>query len=101
MRAKRSRDAKRHVLVDTDRRGLVLETHPASIQDRDGGGLLLRVSRRIFPFIQRVLADSGYASEKVAKAALIAVEIVRKNPEQRAMRFPRSISFENSLPLED
>ena len=40
------------------------------------------VSRRIFPFIQRVFADSGYASEKVAKATLIAVEIVRKNPDQ-------------------
>src|SRR5262245_33174834 len=43
---------KRHALVDTDGRGLVLEPHPASIQDRDGGGPLLRVSRRIFPFIQ-------------------------------------------------
>ena len=28
---------KRHALVDTDGRGLVLEPHPASIQDRDGG----------------------------------------------------------------
>ena len=40
------------------------------------------VSRCIFPFIQRVFADSGYAGEKVTKATLIAVEIVRKNPDQ-------------------
>ena len=40
------------------------------------------VSRRIFPFIQRVFADSGYAGEKVTTATLIAVEIVRKNPDQ-------------------
>ena len=73
---------KRHALVDTDGRGLVLEPHPASIQDRDGGRPLLRASRCIFPFIQRVFADSGYAGEKVAKATLIAVEIVRKNPDQ-------------------
>ena len=73
---------KRHALVDTDGRGLVLEPHPASIQDRDGGGPLLRISRRIFPFIQRVFADSGYAGEKVTTATLIAVEIVRKNPDQ-------------------
>jgi putative transposase len=73
---------KRHALVDTDGRGLMLEPHPASIQDRDGGGPLLRASRRIFPFIQRVFADSGYAGKKVAKATLIAVEIVRKNPDQ-------------------
>ena len=56
--------------------------HPASVQDRDGGGPLLRISRRIFPFIQRVFADGGYAGEKVANATLIAVEIVRKNPDQ-------------------
>ena len=72
----------RHALVDTDGRGLVLEPHPASIQDRDGGGPLLRVSRRIFPFIQRIFGDSGYAGEKVTTATLIAVEIVRKNPDQ-------------------
>src|SRR3984885_2329075 len=68
---------KRHALVDTDGRGLVLEPHPASVQDRDGGCALLSLSRRLFPFIERVFADSGYAGEKVAKATLIAVEIVR------------------------
>jgi hypothetical protein len=71
---------KRHALVDTDGRGLVLEPHPASDQDRDGGRTLLSLSRR--SFIERVFADSGYAGEKVAKATLIAVEIVRKNPDQ-------------------
>jgi putative transposase len=73
---------KRHALIDTDGPGLVLEPHPASIQDRDGGAPLLRASRRIFPFIQPVFADSGYAGKKVATATLIAVEIVRKNPDQ-------------------
>ena len=79
---KKIKGRKRHALVDTDGRGLVIDPHPASIQDRDGGGPLLRASRRIFPFIQRVFADSGYAGKKVAKATLIAVEIVRKNPDQ-------------------
>jgi putative transposase len=73
---------KHHALVDTEGRGLVLEPHPASIQGRDGGGPLMKVSRRFFPFIQRVFADSGYAGEKVTTATLIAVEIVRKNPDQ-------------------
>src|SRR3972149_1371612 len=62
--------------------GLSLEPHPASIQDRDGGGPLLCVSRRAFPFIEKVFADSGYAGERVARATIIAVEIVRKNPDQ-------------------
>ena len=46
------------------------------------GGPLLRISRCIFPFIQRVFADSGYAGEKVTTPTLIAVEIVCKNPHQ-------------------
>ena len=86
---------KRHALVDTDGRSLVLEPHPASIQDRDGGGPLLRASRRIFPFIQRVFADSGYAGEKVAKATLIAVEIVRKNPIRSASPFSHGVGSSN------
>jgi transposase len=80
--AKKLNGRKRHALVDTDGRRLVLEPHPASIPDRDGGAPVLQVSRRFFPFIQRVFADSGYAGEKVAKATLIAVEIVRKNADQ-------------------
>ena len=54
---KKIKGRKRHALVDTDGRGLVLEAHPASIQDRDGGG-------------------------KVATATVIAVEIVRKSLDQ-------------------
>ena len=73
---------KRHALVDTDGRGLVIEPHPASIQDRDGGGPLLHASRGVFPFIRKVFADSGYAGERVARATIIAVEIVKKNPDQ-------------------
>jgi putative transposase len=57
---------KRHALVDTDGRGLVLEPHLASVQDRDGGGPLLRVSRGAFPFIKKVFVDSGYAGDRVA-----------------------------------
>ncbi len=73
---------KRHALVDTDGRGLVLEPHSASIQDRDGGGPLLRASRALYPFIARVFADSGYNHERVASATNIAVEIVRKIADQ-------------------
>jgi transposase len=73
---------KRHALVDTDGRALVLFAHPASIQDRDGAGPMLKASRRPFPFIRKVFADAGYQGERVAKATTIAVEIVRKQPGQ-------------------
>ena len=79
---KKIKGRKRHALVNTDGRGLVLEAHPASIQDRDGGGPLLCASRGSFPFIEKVFADSGYAGEKVATATVIAVEIVRKSPDR-------------------
>jgi putative transposase len=60
----------------------VLEPHPASIQDRDGGGPLLRASRGSFLFIEKVFADGGYTGEKIATATVIAVGIVRKNHDQ-------------------
>ncbi len=61
---------------------LVLEPHAADIQDRDGGGPLLAASRHAFPFIKKVFADGGYAGDRVASATAIAVEIVRKKPDQ-------------------
>lgn len=73
---------KRHALVDTDGRALLVEPHPADIQDRDGGGPLLRVSRSLFPFIKLVWADGGYNHERVTTATSITVEIVRKQPDQ-------------------
>lgn len=73
---------KRHALVDTDGRGLVLLPHEAGIQDRDGAPVVLKLSRKTFPFITIVFADSGYAGERVATATRIAVQIVRKQPDQ-------------------
>ncbi|GAB4520248.1 MAG: hypothetical protein Kow00133_06620 [Amphiplicatus sp.] len=73
---------KRHALVDTDGRALLVEAHPASVQDRDGGGPLLKASRPLFPFIERVFADCGYNHERVAAASGIVVEIVRKLPDK-------------------
>jgi putative transposase len=73
---------KRHAMVDTDGRPLVLQIGPASVQDRDGAIPLLQGSRRSFPFIERVFADSAYAGERVTSATRIAIEIVRKPPHQ-------------------
>jgi hypothetical protein len=39
---------------------------------------LLRASRRLLPFIERVFADSAYAAERVANATSIIIAIVRK-----------------------
>lgn len=73
---------KRHAMVDTDGRPLVLQVHPASVQDRDGAVPLLQASRSSFPFVELAFADSAYAGERVAQATSIAIEIVRKLPGQ-------------------
>jgi putative transposase len=73
---------KRHALVDTDGRALVLHVHLASVQDRDGAIPLLKASTSLFPFIERVFADSAYAADRVAEATRVAIEIVRKRPDQ-------------------
>lgn len=66
--AKKINGRKRHALVDTDGRALLLVPHQADIQGRDGAVPVLRVSRRFFPFIARVFADTAYAGEQVANA---------------------------------
>lgn len=73
---------KRHAMVDTDGRPLVLQTHAASVQDRDGAVPLLQASRKRFPFVERAFADAAYAAERVSNASRIAIAIVRKQPGQ-------------------
>ena len=79
---KKVKGRKRQVMVDTDGRGLILEPQPADVQDLDGACVVLRLSRRAFPFIAQAFADSGYAGEAPAQATSIRIEIVKKPPDQ-------------------
>ncbi|WP_281423512.1 IS5 family transposase [Novosphingobium profundi] len=63
---KKIKGRKRHALVDTDGRPLLVEPHTADVQDRDGGGALLQISRGLFPFIEKVWADGGYKASPQA-----------------------------------
>ena len=57
---KKIKGKKRHILVDTV--GLLLHAviHPASIQDRDSGALVLATLFGSFPFLKKLFADGGY-----------------------------------------
>jgi len=79
---KKIKGRKRHALVDTDGRGLLLEPHPASIQDRDAGGPVLHASRALFPFIEKLFADGAYDHDRVRTATRITIDIVRKIADQ-------------------
>jgi hypothetical protein len=75
---------KRHILVDTV--GLLLRAivHPADIQDRDGGVLVMSTLFGLFPFLKTPFAESGYQRPKFAKALAkvlphLAIEIVKRS----------------------
>ena len=65
-RGQKIKGRKRHILVDTMGLLLSVVVHPADVQDRDGAFQLLRRARRLFPFIERIFADGGYAGKKMA-----------------------------------
>jgi transposase len=74
---------KRHILVDTLGVLLNVVVHSADVQDRDGAFHFLRRARRLFPFIQRIFADGGYAGEKMAfvvwRTGAWKLEIVKRS----------------------
>ena len=56
---------------------------PASVQDRDQIAPLLKQVRRLFPFLERAIGDSGYqgatTAAAVKKAARLPLEIVKRS----------------------
>ena len=56
---------KRHLLVDTLGLVLMVVVHSAKIQDRDGARLLLAKAKGLFPRLQRIWADGGYAGKLI------------------------------------
>ena len=75
---------KRHVLVDT--LGLILHgiVTSASVQDRDGGIMLLSTLFGMFPFLEKLFADSAYEGPIFHTALasirpLLKTEIVKRS----------------------
>src|ERR1700721_1755180 len=64
---KKIKGKKRHILVDT--LGLLLHAivHPADIQDRDGGVLVMAPLFGMFPFLKTLFAASGYKGPNFAR----------------------------------
>ena len=75
---------KRHIVVDTE--GLLMHAvvHPADVQERDGGILVLASLFGLYPFLKTLFADGGYQGPKF-RAELakllpgLAVEIVKRS----------------------
>ena len=92
---------KRHVVVDTIGLLVVVLVTAASLQDRDGGRLVLARARMKMPSIALVWADGGYAGGCVdfARRLLHLVLVIVKKPEgQRTFEvLPRRWVVERTL----
>jgi len=60
--------------------------HPADIQDRDGGILLLSTLFGLFPFLKKLFADGGYQGPQFRQALAevlpqLKVEIVKRSDQ--------------------
>ncbi|MGI8870737.1 MAG: IS5 family transposase [Mycobacteriales bacterium] len=98
---KKTNGRKRHVVVDTLGLLVVVLVTAASLQDRDGGRLVLDKARMRMPSIALVWADGGYAGRCVAFAHRmlhIVLEIVKKPAGQRTFEvLPRRWVVERTL----
>ncbi len=62
--------------------------HPADIQDRDGGILLLATLFGLFPFLKKLFADGGYQGPQFKKALAkiwpgLKLEIVKRSDQAK------------------
>ena len=62
--------------------------HPADIQDRDGGVLVLSTLFGLYPFLQKLFADGGYQGPVFQKASAkilphLQIDIVKRSDQAK------------------
>jgi transposase len=72
---------------------LSVTVHPGNIQDRDGARGVLQAARRLFPFVERIVADAGYQGPKMAKVVANTgcwtLQIVKRSDAHRFVVLPK------------
>ena len=77
--------------------------HSASIQDRDGGISLLATMKNLFPFLEKLFADSAYQGPLFAKALAkilprLETEIVKRSDHAKGfVQLPRRWIVERTI----
>jgi transposase len=77
--------------------------HPADVQDRDGGGFVLKTLFGRFPFLTKLFADGGYQGPIFANTAAnvmhdLGVEIVKRSDAAKGFEvLPKRWVVERSL----
>jgi len=99
---KKIKGKKHHIFVDT--LGLLLHAivHPANIQDRDGGILLLATLFGMYPFLKKLFADGGYQGPEFQKALAkilphLKTEIVKRSDHKGFVVLPRRWVVERTI----
>jgi putative transposase len=100
---KKIKGKKRHILVDT--LGLLLHAivHSAGIQDRDGGISLLAAMKGLFPFLEKLFADSAYQGPLFANGLAnilprLEIEIVRRSDHAKGfVQLPKRWIVERTI----
>jgi putative transposase len=100
---KKIKGKKRHILVDTV--GLLLHAvvHPADIQDRDGGVLVLSTLFGLYPFLRKLFADGGYEGPKFRDAVKdilpnLSIEVIKRSDQAKGFEvLPRRWVVERTL----
>jgi putative transposase len=81
-------------------KGLV---HSASLQDRDGGALLLAELFGRFPFLEKIFADSAYQGPILAKAVTkilpaVSIEIIKRSDQAKGfVQLPKRWIVERTI----
>jgi len=75
--------------------------HPADVQDRDGARQVLQTARRLFPFIECIIADAGYQGPKmekvVAKTGRWTLQIVKRSDTHHFVVLPKRWIVERTI----
>ena len=76
--------------------------HPANLQDRDGAVLVLDArTRRLFPFLEKIFADSAYGGPKLRRAIAGSgweIEVVKRPAEKKGFEvLPRRWVVERTI----
>jgi transposase len=84
---KKIKGRKRHIATDTLGHIMTAVVHPADIQDRDGALLVAARIRSLFPWLRHLIADGGYAGEKLrnglAQIGQWTIEIIKRSDQAR------------------
>ena len=73
--------------------------HPADIQDRDGGILLLATLFGMYPFLKKLFADGGYQGPEFrnALAKILETEIVKSDQAKGFVVLPKRWIVERTI----